>query len=148
MDSAFKGKTVTVYDIAHEALDGCRAAHLEYATIYASEVGASDADIAVTMQRLTYTTDLAAAVAQADLVIEAVPELPDVKTTAYKEMAELLPAHTLVATNTSTFLPSDFASATGDPTNSALSFRQHDLGDELRRNHGSPRNFPRDAHRG
>jgi 3-hydroxyacyl-CoA dehydrogenase len=113
--SAFKGKTVTVYDIAHEALDSCRAAHSEYATIYASEVGASDADIAATTQRLTFTTDLAAAVAQADLVIEAVPELPDVKTTAYKEMAELLPAHTLVATNTSTFLPSDFASATGRP---------------------------------
>jgi 3-hydroxyacyl-CoA dehydrogenase len=30
-------------------------------------------------------------------------------------MAELLPAHTLVATNTSTFLPSDFAAATGRP---------------------------------
>ena len=43
------------------------------------------------------------------------PEIPDVKTAVYKEMAELLPAHTLVATNSSTLLPCDFAAATGRP---------------------------------
>jgi 3-hydroxybutyryl-CoA dehydrogenase len=68
-----------------------------------------------TRQRLTFTTDLARAVAQADLVIEAVPEIPDVKTSVYRQMAPLLPAHTVVATNSSTFLPSDFAAATGRP---------------------------------
>ncbi|HEX7824004.1 MAG TPA: 3-hydroxyacyl-CoA dehydrogenase [Mycobacterium sp.] len=113
--SAFKGKTVVVYDIAEDAIARCQAAHDEYAAIYQSDLGATDADIAATKQRLTFTTDLAAAVAQADLVIEAVPEIPDVKTSVYKEMAELLPAHTLIATNTSLLLPSDFAAATGRP---------------------------------
>jgi 3-hydroxyacyl-CoA dehydrogenase len=113
--SAFKGKTVVVYDIADDAIERCRAAHDQYAPIYQSDLGATDADISATKQRLSFTTDLAAAVAHADLVIEAVPEIPDVKTSVYKEMAELLPAHTLIATNSSTLLPSDFAAATGRP---------------------------------
>ena len=77
--------------------------------------GATDAHIGATKTRLTYTTDLAAAVAQADLVIEVVPEIPDVKTTVYKEMAELLLPDSLMATNSSTLRPSDFAAATGRP---------------------------------
>ena len=43
------------------------------------------------------------------------PEIPDVKTGVYREMAGLLPPHTLVATNSSTLLPSDFAADTGRP---------------------------------
>ncbi|WP_063047572.1 3-hydroxyacyl-CoA dehydrogenase NAD-binding domain-containing protein [Nocardia pseudovaccinii] len=113
--SAFKGKTVTVYDIDVEALDRCRAAHEQYAAIYLAEVGATDADIATTHDRLTYTIDLADAVSIADLVIEAVPEIPDVKTAVYQKMAGLLPDHTLVASNSSTLLPSSFAQATGRP---------------------------------
>jgi 3-hydroxybutyryl-CoA dehydrogenase len=113
--SAYKGKTVVVYDIATEAIVGCRTAHEEYASIYQTELGVADANIAGARERLTYTTDLAAAVSRADLVIEAVPEIPDVKIGVYKEMAELLPSHSLMATNTSTFVPSDFATATGRP---------------------------------
>ncbi len=113
--SAFKGKNVVVYDIAEDALVRCRAAHDQYSAIYLKEVGAGDADIAITRSRLSYTTDLAAAVARADLVIEAVPEIPEVKTGVYRQMAPLLPPHTLVATNSSTLLPRDFATATGRP---------------------------------
>lgn len=113
--SAFKGKAVTVYDIAQDAVERCQVAHEQYAGIYRSDVGASDADIAATRQRLIFTTDLAAAVAEADLVIEAVPEIPDVKSVVYRDMAGLLPPDTLVATNSSTFLPSDFAADTGRP---------------------------------
>ncbi|MFD0441321.1 3-hydroxyacyl-CoA dehydrogenase [Streptomyces chartreusis] len=113
--SAFKGKSVVVYDISDTALEGCRAAHENYAGIYLGDLGASTEDITATRQRLSYTTDLETAVAEADLVIEAVPEIPDVKAAVYKEMAPLLPTGTLVATNTSTLLPSEFASATGRP---------------------------------
>ncbi|MDJ0359041.1 3-hydroxyacyl-CoA dehydrogenase [Rhodococcus sp. H29-C3] len=113
--SAFKGKTVVVYDIAQEPLDQCNAMHEQYASIYLSDVGASDEDVAQTRARLTFTTDLIAAVAHADLVIEAVPEIPDVKTKVYEEMAGHLPEHALIATNSSTLLPRDFADATGRP---------------------------------
>ena len=113
--SAFKGKTVAVYDISSEALDKCRAAHDQYAAVYPKDVGATDGDIAATRERLSYTTELAAAVGEADLVIEAVPEIPKVKTEVYESMAGLLPEHTLLATNSSTLLARDFAAATGRP---------------------------------
>jgi len=113
--SAFKGKVVVIYDPFPEALERARAAHDAYARIYTGELGASDADIAGTRARLAFTSDLKAAVAAADLVIEAVPEVPAIKTGVYEAMAALLPPHTIVATNSSTLLPRDFAEATGRP---------------------------------
>jgi 3-hydroxybutyryl-CoA dehydrogenase len=78
-------------------------------------LGASEDMVAATRQRLSFTTDLAVASADADLVIEAVPEIPDVKTAVYTELAKYLPEHTLIATNSSTLLPGQFAKATGRP---------------------------------
>ena len=43
--SAFKGKTVVVYDIAPNAIERCLTAHDQYAGIYVSEVDAGDADL-------------------------------------------------------------------------------------------------------
>lgn len=113
--SAFKGKTVVIYDIAEEALERSKIALDGYADIYQSDLSASEADIDAARQRLTYTTDLASAVADADLVIEAVPEVPSIKSGLYTSLAPLLPERTIVATNTSTLLPSDFAADTGRP---------------------------------
>jgi 3-hydroxyacyl-CoA dehydrogenase len=113
--SAFKGKTVTVLDIAEEPLAACRRAHDQYAEIYLQELGASEQHIADTRGRLSFETDTAAAVANADLVIEAVPEVPAIKSAAYRNLGPFLPEHTLVATNSSTLLASDFAEDTGRP---------------------------------
>lgn len=113
--SAFKGKQVTVYDIDADALRRCRASHEHYAAIYLNELGASADDIERTRGRLSFATDLAAAVDEVDLVIEAVPEVPEIKTALYQEMAPLLAKHTVIASNSSTFLPSEFADATGRP---------------------------------
>nr|MCU0973458.1 3-hydroxyacyl-CoA dehydrogenase NAD-binding domain-containing protein [Burkholderiales bacterium] len=85
--SAFKGKTVVLYDPFPEALRKAAVANDTYAQIYASELGASTADIAATRSRLTLVSDLKAAVAEADFVIEAVPEIPETKTRVYREMA-------------------------------------------------------------
>jgi 3-hydroxybutyryl-CoA dehydrogenase len=113
--SAFKGKSVVVYDLHEEALVNCRTAQQTYAHIYMQDLNASEHMIEETRARLTFTTDLAAAVAGADLVIEAVPEIPAIKTDVYSELAKHLPAHTLIATNSSTLLPSQFSETTGRP---------------------------------
>ena len=118
--SAYKGKQVTVYDLHQAGLDNCRSAHDRYEAIYLQELGASAADIAATKARLDFTTDVASAVAEADIVIENVPEIPEVKIQAYRDMAPLLPAHTLLATNSSTFLPSDFAIFIGNVYKAAV----------------------------
>lgn len=113
--SAFKGKSVVIYDPFPDALRKAKVAHETYAQLYKAQLGASDADIAAARARVTFTEDLKSAVAQADLVIESVPEIPETKTQVYREMAGLLPQHTLVATNSSTLLARDFADATGRP---------------------------------
>lgn len=113
--SAFKGKTAVLYDPFPEALRKAQVAFETYARIYRADFGATDADIDATRARLAFSGDLAAAVATADLVIESVPEVPEVKTRVYREMARLLPPHTLIATNSSTLLARDFADATGRP---------------------------------
>ncbi|MAG65596.1 MAG: 3-hydroxybutyryl-CoA dehydrogenase [Pseudomonadales bacterium] len=113
--SAYMGKDVVVYDLFEEALGRCRVAHEQYSEIYRADLGACDEQLEQARQRLRYSTDLADAVAQADLVIEAVPEIPEVKTQVYCRLAPLLQPHCLIATNSSTLLPSDFAEDTGRP---------------------------------
>lgn len=59
--------------------------------------------------------DLAAAVADADLVIESMAEDAKAKNEFYAKLAPVLPEKTVIATNSSTLLPSQFAKATGRP---------------------------------
>lgn len=113
--SAFKGKTVTVYDAFEAGIKNCQRAHQTYAHIYAVQLGARASEIESAKSRLTFTTDLTEAVHNADLVIEAIPENPDIKVSFYEALDKLLPKSTILATNSSTLLPSTFSSHTGRP---------------------------------
>ena len=55
------------------------------------------------------------AVAGADLVIEAVPEVMDLKQGIFRQLEEMVPTHAVLATNTSGLQISEIASATGCP---------------------------------
>ena len=59
--------------------------------------------------------DMAKAVADADLVIESMAEDAKAKIEFYEKLAPLLPERTVVATNSSTLLPGQFARNTGRP---------------------------------
>ncbi|MCI6547314.1 MAG: 3-hydroxyacyl-CoA dehydrogenase [Coriobacteriaceae bacterium] len=61
------------------------------------------------------TTSYDEAFKDADFVIEAIAETPEEKIAFYTEMAKHLPADAIVVTNSSTMLPSTFASYTGRP---------------------------------
>lgn len=66
-------------------------------------------------ENLNYELDMATALADADLVIESLSEDPKAKIAFYEKMAPLLPEKTVVVTNSSTMVPSTFASYTGRP---------------------------------
>lgn len=66
-------------------------------------------------ENLNYELDMAMAMADADLVIESLSEDPKAKIAFYEKMAPLLPEKTVVVTNSSTMVPSTFASYTGRP---------------------------------
>ena len=64
---------------------------------------------------IEFTCDYDEAFGDADLVIEAVAEDPEQKIAFYQELAKHLPEKTVVVTNSSTLLPSQFAEHTGRP---------------------------------
>lgn len=59
--------------------------------------------------------DMAKAVEDADVVIESMSEDPQAKIGVYEAVRDLLPEKTLLFTNSSTLLPSQFAEYTGRP---------------------------------
>ena len=114
--TAYSGFDVTAYDISDDALEQARRRFATLVETYDREVpGAAGGKSADTMQRITLSTDLGAAVADADLVIEAVPEVLDIKQALYGKLAGLAPDRTIFATNSSTLLPSDLKAFTGRP---------------------------------
>ena len=115
--AAFHGFEVTAYDITDEIVAGAHARFTGLGEAYKADraVKATDAQVAAALQNLTVTSDLASAVADADLVIEAVPEVLQVKRDTYAKLAALAPEKTIFATNSSTLLPSDLKEYTGRP---------------------------------
>jgi len=115
--AAFHGLAVTAYDVDGDALEKARARFARLVGIYraANVGGAGESKAEAALDNLRLTADLGDAVADADLVIEAVPELLEVKRDVYRMLAELAPAKTIFATNSSTLLPSDLKDSTGRP---------------------------------
>jgi len=115
--AAFHGLTVTAYDVDGDALEKARARFARLVGIYraANVGGAGESKAEAALENLRLTANLGDAVADADLVIEAVPELLEVKRDVYRVLAELAPAKTIFATNSSTLLPSDLKDSTGRP---------------------------------
>jgi 3-hydroxybutyryl-CoA dehydrogenase len=65
--------------------------------------------------KLTFATDLDAAVCTADLVIEAASERLEVKRAIFAQLDKAAPPHAILATNSSTITSSQIADATGRP---------------------------------
>jgi 3-hydroxybutyryl-CoA dehydrogenase len=114
--SATAGHEVRMRDIEREFVDDGLDA------IASNLQGAVDRDIidaderAATLDRIEGTTDLAAAVAEADLVVEAVPEDVDLKRDTFAEVESHAPADCVLASNTSSLSVTEIASALDDPT--------------------------------
>lgn len=64
---------------------------------------------------LEAVNDLEQAVRDADLVIEAVPEIPDLKHSIFAQLDKLAPSHAVLGTNTSSLSIADIAAATSRP---------------------------------
>ncbi|CAM3265784.1 3-hydroxyacyl-CoA dehydrogenase [Empedobacter stercoris] len=113
--TAFYGFNVTVYDINDEVLEKAKAKFDILAESYKKDLKVTEEQLAATKANLQYNSNLAEAVQDADLLIEAVPENPQIKIGFYEQLAKVAPAKTVFATNSSTMLPSQFAEYTGRP---------------------------------
>lgn len=113
--TAFKGFNVSVYDINDEALERAKERIVNLKPRYQEDLGATSEAVNAAYDRISFSSDLSQAVADADLVIEAIPEVVQMKIDFYKKLGEAVPAKTIFATNSSTLLPSQFAHATARP---------------------------------
>ncbi|MBS4174354.1 3-hydroxyacyl-CoA dehydrogenase [Bacillus sp. FJAT-49736] len=113
--TAFKGFNVCVYDINDEALNRAKDRITTLKDRYQEDLGASEEEVNAAFNRISFYCDLAKATADADLVIEAIPEVVKIKIDFYKQLGKVAPEKTIFASNSSTLLPSQFAEATGRP---------------------------------
>ncbi|MDI7743822.1 3-hydroxyacyl-CoA dehydrogenase [Lysinibacillus fusiformis] len=113
--TAFKGYDVTVYDINDEAIDRGKNRIMNLKVRYQQDLGATDEEVNLAYNRMSFQKDLGEAVTDADLVIEAVPEVEEIKKAFYQQLRQAAPEKTIFATNSSTMLPSQFAEITGRP---------------------------------
>ncbi|MCW7076548.1 MAG: 3-hydroxybutyryl-CoA dehydrogenase [Candidatus Syntropharchaeales archaeon] len=75
----------------------------------------SEEDMKAILGRLTGVVDMKEAIKDPDLVIEAAPEIMDLKKSIFAEVDELAPEKTLLASNTSSLSVTEMASATKRP---------------------------------
>ena len=115
MVCALAGLEVAVQDVAEATLAGARAELDRRTTRSVAKGRLSASDQLAAMARLRFGTDLETLGADADLVIEAVVEKLDVKRELFARLDRIAPKHAVLASNSSSFVPSRIAEATGRP---------------------------------
>ena len=116
-----KPKFERLRDIYLQTLEASKTNPAAWARGFADEkpddagIDALKEQVTKAYEGLRLTTSYAEAAEDADLVIESIAEDPAQKIAFYQELAKHLPERTVIATNSSTMLPSAFAEATGRP---------------------------------
>jgi 3-hydroxybutyryl-CoA dehydrogenase len=113
--AAAAGYDVAIRDVTDEALkrgvDGIRAS-LEK---FAAKGRYTPEEVEAALARITTTTDLAEAVADADVIVEAVFEKVEIKQEIFRELDKLAKPGAVLATNTSAIPITEIAAVTSRP---------------------------------
>jgi 3-hydroxybutyryl-CoA dehydrogenase len=113
LEFAAHGHTVAINDVNEELLDSALGRCQQGLQLIASTGRISPESVSDTINRISTSADLHTAVANADVVIEATSENLDLKQRIFAELDALCPPHTILLSNTSTFLPSALGNRTG-----------------------------------
>ncbi len=109
------GHTVTLIDIAQAGLDKGMATIGKNLDRQVAKGAITEEQKAATLGRITTTTDAAAGVKSADLVVEAATENVDLKLKIFRDLDAHAPAGCILATNTSSISITRIAAATKRP---------------------------------
>ena len=112
--AAMAGDEAVVRDIDQPALDRAREAIEKSLPRFVKKGTLSQEDADGVLGRLTFETDLAIAVTGADVVVEAIPEVLELKRQVWTEVVRHAPEHALFGTNTSQLSITSIAAALGD----------------------------------
>ncbi|PSR14321.1 MAG: 3-hydroxybutyryl-CoA dehydrogenase [Bacteroidetes bacterium] len=113
---AQQGYQVTIVDVSAAALEKALATVARNLDRMVAKEKITAADKDQTLARITTATDMQAGVSQADLVVEAATENVALKLKIFKQLDELAPPATILATNTSSISITQIAAVTQRPT--------------------------------
>lgn len=108
---AMHGYDVIIYEVSEAALQGLEFRFRMMGLFWEQEGKTTQQAVEGSMSRITTTSDAAEAAADADLLIEAIPEKPALKHEVFARFDELCPEKTVFATNTSSLLPREIETA-------------------------------------
>ena len=109
------GNYVSLMDVSEEALQKALETIRKNLDRQLKKGSITGAEKTASLSRINTFTDLQAAVAEAELVIEAATENPRIKLDLFKTLDKLCPASTVLASNTSSISITLLASATKRP---------------------------------
>ncbi|KOR86069.1 3-hydroxybutyryl-CoA dehydrogenase [Bacillus sp. FJAT-22058] len=100
---AVSGYYVTINDIKEELLYHAQNRISENLSLLMEEGALTDREKQGALANITYSVDLEGAVRDADFIIEAIPEVIELKLNLYQQLEEIIKPDAIVASNTSTF---------------------------------------------
>lgn len=100
---AISGLNVVVNDVSQDFLDRARQ-NVQSSLTRMKESGKINESVMIdTLARLSFSTDIKNSVAKADIIVEAVPEVLDIKKSVIKEVESSCSPDAIIASNTSNF---------------------------------------------
>ena len=115
LNAAISGYNVTCYDKIPEVCTSVESWKEEYLQERIAKGRMTEEQVAATKANFSVEQDLKAAASDADLVIEAVVEVYDVKVSLFKELDAVVRPDTIVATNSSYMVSSLFKDCISNP---------------------------------
>lgn len=100
---AVSGYFVTINDIKEELLNHAQNRISENLSLLIEEGALTGREKQGALANITYSVDLEGAVRDADFIIEAIPEVIELKLNLYQQLEEIIKPDAIVASNTSTF---------------------------------------------
>lgn len=117
---------VVIYDINDYILDRAEKSVDDIYAYFIKTKRITEKEAGDARSRITYTTNIETASADADIVSESVPEDAALKQKVFSQINERCPDRTIFTTNSSMLVPSIFAEGTGRPEK-VIALHFHDV---------------------
>lgn len=112
---ALSGLSVSVQDKYEKGIEDCKTYIDKQFKRNVEKGSISSQEAERKIENIEYHQVIEKAVHHADLVVEAVPEIMDLKVDIFKEIDRYIPQHSILATNTSTMSPTEISAQTSRP---------------------------------